>query len=105
MNKSELVDELAQRAGMSKADAGKALGETLNIISDSVADGDKVTLPGFGSFERRERPARTARNPQTGEPIKIKKTNAPAFKAGAVLKKYVAMSKKDQKGFKKDRDS
>jgi DNA-binding protein HU-beta len=105
LNKAELVEELAQRTGLSKAEAGKAFNQTLNIISDSVADGDKVTIPGFGTFEKRERPARTARNPQTGEPIKIKKTNAPAFKAGAGLKKYVAMTKKDQKTFRKDRDS
>lgn len=105
MNKAELVDELAQRTGLSKADAGRAFNQTLNVISDAVADGDRVTLPGFGTFEKRERPARTARNPQTGEPIKIKKTNAPAFKAGANFKKYVAASKKDQASMRKERDS
>lgn len=105
MNKAELVDELAKRTGLSKAEAGKAFGQTLNIISDAVAGGDKVTIPGFGSFEKRERPARTARNPQTGEPIKIAKTNAPAFKAGAGLKKYVAANKKDQAAIRKERDA
>ncbi|QYJ05706.1 HU family DNA-binding protein [Nocardioides panacisoli] len=105
MNKAELVEELAKRTGLSKADANRAFGQTLNVISDAVADGDRVTLPGFGTFEKRERPARTARNPQTGEPIKIKKTNAPAFKAGAGLKKYVAASKKDQAAMRKERDA
>ena len=96
MNKKELVDAVVEKTGWTRKESDQALSIVLNTISDAVADGDKVTLPGFGTFEKRDRPARVARNPQTGEAINIKKTSVPAFKAGANFKSYVAMSKKDQ---------
>lgn len=103
MNKSEFVDEIVNQTGWSRREAEQSLSTVLNIISDSVANGEKVTLPGFGSFEKRERAAREARNPQTGEKIKLKKTNVPAFKPGTTLKTYVASSKRDQAAFRKAR--
>jgi len=90
MNKSQLSDAVAEKAGLSGAQADKALDAVLTAITDAVASGDKVTLPGFGTFEARERSARTGRNPQTGEEISITATTAPAFKAGAAFKKAVA---------------
>ena len=103
MNKTELVEKIAEDAGLSKRDAEQALRSALNAITDAVADGDKVTLPGFGTFERRERAAREGRNPQTGAKLKIAKSKVPAFKAGATFKSYVGMSKKDQAAHRKSR--
>lgn len=103
MNKTELVEKIAADAGLEKRAAEQALKAALNAISDAVADGDKVTLPGFGTFERRERAAREGRNPQTGERLKIAKSKVPAFKAGATFKSYVSMSKKDQQAHRKSR--
>lgn len=103
MNKSDFVDEFVNRTGWSKREAEDALRTVQNIISDTVAGGEKVTLPGFGTFEKRERAARTARNPQTGESVKVKKTSVPAFKAGTGFKSYVASSKRDQAAFRKAR--
>jgi DNA-binding protein HU-beta len=103
VNKKELVDAVLDQTGWSRKESEQAVSTVLNSISDAVASGDKVTLPGFGTFEKRERPARTARNPQTGEAIKLKKTSVPAFKAGSTFKSYVAMSKKDQAAFRKSR--
>ena len=100
MNKSELVNAFVSETNWSKGEAEVAVATLVNLISDTVASGEKVSLPGFGTFERRERPARTGRNPATGEEIKIAKTKAPAFKAGTTFKKYVAMSQKDQKAFR-----
>jgi len=103
MNKTELVDKIAEDAGLEKKAAEQALKAALNAITDTVAAGDKVTLPGFGTFERRERAAREGRNPQTGETLKIAKSKVPAFKPGATFKSYVGMSKKDQTAHRKDR--
>jgi DNA-binding protein HU-beta len=103
VNKSEFVDEIVNQTGWSRREAEQSLSTVLNIISDTVASGEKVTLPGFGSFEKRERAAREARNPQTGEKIRLKKTSVPAFKPGTTLKAYVASSKKDQTAFRKAR--
>lgn len=103
MNKRELVDAIVEQTGWTKKDAEAGLTAVVNVVSDAVAEGDRVQIPGFGTFEKRERAARDARNPQTGETIKIKKTNVPAFKAGTQLKSYVAMSKKDQAAFRKAR--
>lgn len=94
MNRKELVDELATRTGCSKADAERALGALLEIISDTLKKGDSLSLVGFGTFEVRKRAARTGRNPKTGEELKIKASNVPAFKAGATLKAAVNSSKK-----------
>ncbi len=103
VNKREFVDAIIEKTGWSRRESELALATVLDTISDSVANGDKVTLPGFGTFEKRERAAREGRNPQTGAVVKIKKTNVPAFKAGATLKTYVAASKKDQAAFRKNR--
>ena len=103
MNKSDFVDEFVNRTGWSKREAEDALRTVQNIISDTVAGGEKVTLPGFGTFEKRERAARTARNPQTGESVKVKKTSVSAFKPGTGFKSYIASSKRDQAAFRKAR--
>ncbi len=86
MNKSELVAALAAKAEISKKDAEKAVVAFVDSISESLIKGDKVQLIGFGTFEVKNRPARTARNPRTGEEIKIAASKAPAFKAGKALK-------------------
>jgi DNA-binding protein HU-beta len=90
MNKGELKDAVAEAAGLSGADAERALDAVLDTITKSVAKGDKVTIPGFGTFEKRERSARTGRNPQTGAEIQIAATSVPGFKAGAKFKSAVA---------------
>ena len=89
MNKSELVAALAEKAEFSKKDAEKALNGFVEVISESLTKGDKVQLIGFGTFEVKNRPARTARNPRTGAEIKIAASKAPAFKAGKALKDKV----------------
>jgi DNA-binding protein HU-beta len=90
MNRTELRDAIASETGLDKAAADKALTATLDAITAALAQGDKVTLPGFGTFETRERAARQGRNPQTGESIDIAASTAPAFKAGAKLKQAVS---------------
>lgn len=89
MNKSELVELVAEKTGMSKKDGEKAVKAVLEGISDSLAKGDKVQLVGFGTFEVRSRKAREGRNPATGEKIKIKALKVPAFKPGKALKEKV----------------
>ena len=89
MNKTELRDAVAEAADISGAQADKALNAVLDSISAALASGDKVTLPGFGTFETRERGARQGRNPQTGETMEIAASTSPAFKAGAKLKQAV----------------
>ncbi|GAA5147249.1 HU family DNA-binding protein [Nocardioides marinquilinus] len=89
MNRSELKDAIASATGLSGAQADQALGATLDAITSTLAKGEKVTIAGFGTFETRERSARQGRNPQTGESIDIAASTAPAFKAGAALKKAV----------------
>ena len=86
MNKQELISAIAQNAEITKADAGKALAATIDAITKAMAKGDKVQLVGFGTFEVRERAARTGKNPRTGEAIKIAASKVPAFKAGKALK-------------------
>ena len=89
MNKSELVAALAEKSEFSKKDAEKALNAFVDVISDSLAKGEKVQLIGFGTFDVKSRPARVARNPRTGAEIKIAASKAPAFKAGKALKDKV----------------
>jgi DNA-binding protein HU-beta len=89
MNKSELIDAIADAAGLTKADAGRALDATTDAIADALKKGNSVSLVGFGTFTVRHRAARTGRNPRTGETIKIKASNNPAFKAGKALKDAV----------------
>lgn len=89
MNKSELVDAVASATSSSKGDAQASVDAVINAITDALKKGDKVSLTGFGTFEVRDRAARTARNPQTGETIQVKASKAPAFKAGKSLKDAV----------------
>ena len=97
MNKSELVAALAAKAELSKKDAEKALNAFVEAINESLVKGEKVQLIGFGTFEVKNRPARTARNPRTGAEIKIAASKAPAFKAGKALKDKVNTKKKAKK--------
>ena len=89
MNKSELVEAIADSAGLSKADAGRALDAVVTTVTKALKKGDTVSLVGFGTFSVRNRAARTGRNPRTGETIKIKAAKNPAFKAGKALKDAV----------------
>jgi len=89
MNKAELIDAVASSADLSKSSATEAVDAVVDTITESLRKGDSVTLVGFGTFEVRARAARTGRNPQTGEEIQIKASNAPAFKAGKALKDAV----------------
>ena len=90
MNKSELIDAIAEKGGLSKTDAGKALDATVASISEALKAGDTVTLVGFGTFSVKERAARTGRNPQTGAALQIEASKVPSFKAGKGLKDAVA---------------
>ena len=90
MNKSELIDAIAENGGLSKTDAGKALDATIASITQALKEGDTVTLVGFGTFAVKERAARTGRNPQTGETLEIKASKVPGFKAGKGLKDAIA---------------
>ena len=86
MNKVELINAVAAKAELSKKDADKAVAAVLASITDALKAGEKVQLIGFGTFEVKERAARTGHNPKTGAAIKIAAAKAPAFKAGAALK-------------------
>ncbi len=90
MNKVELVAAVAEKAELPKKDAEKAVAAVLAAVEEAVAAGDKVQLVGFGTFEVRERAARTGRNPQTGAEIKIAASKQPVFKAGKAFKDAVA---------------
>ncbi len=93
MNKSELIDRLTDRLG-SRKQAQEAVEAVVDTITRAVAAGEKVVITGFGAFEKVERAARTARNPRTGDVVKVKKSFAPKFKAGAELKAVVSGAKK-----------
>jgi DNA-binding protein HU-beta len=92
VNKAELIEALSGRLGDRKA-ATAALDAVLAEIQNAVTKGDKVSITGFGVFEKRVRAARTARNPRTGESVKVKKTSVPAFRPGASFKELVAAGK------------
>jgi len=89
MNKSELIEAVADAADISKAAAGRALEGMIDAITDAMKKGDTVSIVGFGTFQVRERAARTGRNPKTGETIEIKASKSPAFKAGKAFKDAV----------------
>ena len=89
VNKSELTELISQRAGISKAAAGRALDATVAAVTEALKRGDTVTLVGFGSFYIGERAARTGRNPRTGKDIKIEAAKVPKFRAGKGLKDAV----------------
>jgi DNA-binding protein HU-beta len=90
MNKGELIDAVADKAEVSKKDADAIVTAAIEVIMETVASGDKVTLVGFGSFEPRDRAAREGRNPKTGETLKIAATTVPGFSAGKRFKQLVA---------------
>lgn len=89
MNKSELIDQIAKSADISKAAAGRALDATIGAVKASLNKGGMVTLVGFGTFYVGKRAARTGRNPRTGAAIKIKAAKVPKFRAGKALKDAV----------------
>ena len=97
MNKGELVDAVASKAEVTKKQADSIISATVEAIMEAVSGGDKVTLVGFGSFERRHRKAREGRNPKTGEKMEIPATEVPAFSAGKLFKEKVAPPKKKSK--------
>ncbi len=89
MNKVELIEALASRANLSKADAGRAVDSLFSgdgVIASELRGGGRVQVTGFGTFQVRDRAARTGRDPRTGQPIQIKAAMVPAFKAGQVIK-------------------
>ena len=90
MNKTELIAAVAEKAGMSKKDTEKVVSLVLDTVADTIAAGEKVQLVGFGTFEVKERGARTGRNPKTLEAIGIPASRAPVFKAGKGLKDLVS---------------
>lgn len=90
MNKAELIDEIARKSGVTKKDITTVVNKLLDVVQDTVANGDKVVLVGFGSFERRDRQARKGHNPKTGEDLDIPATSVPAFSAGKNFKEFVA---------------
>lgn len=89
MNKTDLINAVADHAELSKKDAAKAVDAFVAAVTEALKKGEKVQLVGFGTFEVRERAAREGRNPQTGEAITIKAAKVPAFKAGKALKDSV----------------
>jgi DNA-binding protein HU-beta len=93
VNKAQLVDKLSGQLGGKKA-AGDAVDAVIDTITRAVASGERVAITGFGVFEKVARPARTGRNPRTGESVKIKKTTVPKFKAGQSFKDVVSGAKK-----------
>ena len=89
MNKTELISAVKEKTGFTGKDAEAAVKAVFDSVSEALAKGDKVQLIGFGTFEVRERAAKEARNPRTGETIKVDATKVPAFKAGQALKNAV----------------
>ena len=90
MNKAELINAVAEKAGLSKKDTETVVNATIDVIAGALADGDKVQLVGFGAFEVKSRAERTGRNPKTKEEIKIPASKVPVFKAGKALKDTVS---------------
>ena len=90
MNKTELIAAVAEKTGLSKKDSDAAVAAVVDAITESLVQGEKVQLVGFGSFEVKTRAERMGRNPQTKEPIPIPASKAPVFKAGKALKDAVA---------------
>jgi DNA-binding protein HU-beta len=89
MNRAELIAEIAQMTGLPKTEVGSTLQCIIHTVTGALSKGDKVTLVGFGTFERRTRQARTGRNPRTLAPLKIAASKVPAFRAGQELKDVV----------------
>lgn len=89
MKKTELISAVAEKCGITKKDAEKAVSSVFDAITEALVAGDKVQLVGFGTFEVKERAARMGRNPSTGKDIEIKASKAPTFKAGQALKNII----------------
>ncbi len=89
MNKTELIDAVAEAADLTKAEASRAVDAVVASVTKALKAGDAVTLVGFGTFQVRDRAARTGRNPKTGDTIKIAASKNPSFKAGKALKDAV----------------
>jgi DNA-binding protein HU-beta len=89
LTKQNLIDDVAEKTGLTKKQSGAALNAVLEAIQEALAKGDSVSLIGFGTFEVRQRAARSGRNPQTGAPIQIPAKTVPAFKVGKKLKDAV----------------
>ncbi|HVQ90637.1 MAG TPA: HU family DNA-binding protein [Mycobacteriales bacterium] len=94
MNKAQLVEALAERLGDDKKRASASVEALLDVVYRAVQKGEKVAITGFGVFEKRDRAARIARNPATGEKVRVKKTSVPAFRAGQEFKNVVSGAKK-----------
>jgi len=90
MTKQEFVDKVATKSGLTRRDAGRAVEAVVETITDTVASGDKIQIPGLGTFEPRERSAREGRNPQSGEVIQIAATTVPGFKPATAFKNATA---------------
>jgi DNA-binding protein HU-beta len=90
LNRKQLVDSIQKQTAVTRTDVDKVLGSLIQQTQVAVKKGDRVSLVGFGTFERRDRKARTARNPRTGAPVKVKATKIPAFRAGQGFKDVVA---------------
>ncbi len=90
MKKSDLVDRVCEATGEAKSRVSRVLDATVDTISDALRRGEKVSLPGIGTFETRKREARSGRNPRTGETVKIAATTVPVFRAGKALKDLVS---------------
>ncbi|HGJ5862590.1 HU family DNA-binding protein [Arsenophonus nasoniae] len=89
MNKTELINQIAEKAGLTKKDSEKALNALIETVTEALKAGDEVQLVGFGNFQVKQRAARNGRNPKTGETLKIAAANVPSFKAGKTLKEAV----------------
>ncbi|WP_026824223.1 HU family DNA-binding protein [Arsenophonus nasoniae] len=89
MNKTELINQIAKKADLTKKDSEKALNALIETVTEALKAGDEVQLVGFGSFQVKPRAAREGRNPKTGEALKIAASNVPSFKAGKTLKEAV----------------
>jgi nucleoid DNA-binding protein len=94
MNKTEFVEAIAKESGLTNADARRAVEAVITTVEKTLKKGDEVALTGFGKFSVSKRAARTGRNPQTGEAVKIKASKAPKFSAGAALKTAVNGARK-----------
>lgn len=97
VNKAQFINAVADRLDGDRKRAAEAVDAVIKTIYAHVAKGEQVALTGFGIFEKRVRNARTARNPATGAPVKVKKTSVPAFRAGAEFKQYASGAKKPEK--------
>lgn len=89
MTKSEVVEAMAAKSGLTKADSSRALEAFMDVVGETLKKGDKITLTGFGSYSVSRREAREGRNPKTGLPVKIAARNSVSFKAGSKLKEIV----------------